>query len=134
MKYNRGLVDRITSQPPGVTINSGDPDCGMIFMALGDWDPATYGGTADSPVEIATRRINETAFDVNSDAIIAYGEMPLAESVEGWTQFTIPLDYRATDRIPTHIIIVCSASRYGDYFTGSTQSVMWLDDFELVYE
>lgn len=134
VKYNRGLVDRITSQPPGVTINSGDPDCGMIFMALGDWDPTTYGGTADSPVEIATRRINETAFDVNSDAIIAYGEMPLAESVEGWTQFTIPLDYRATDRIPTHIIIVCSASRYGDYFTGSTQSVMWLDDFELVYE
>ena len=31
-------------------------------------------------------------------------------------------------------MIVCSASRWGDYFTGSTQSEMWLDDFELLYD
>lgn len=49
-------------------------------------------------------------------------------------EFTLPLDYVATDRIPTHIMIVCAASRYGDYFTGSTESVMWVDDFELLYE
>lgn len=134
VKYNRGIVDRVSKQPPTETMNIGDPDCGMIFIALGDWDPATYGGTADSPVEIATRRIEETAFDVEAEAVIAYGEMPLRESVEGWTEFTIPLEYRSTGRIPTHLVIVCSSSRYGDYFTGSTQSVMWLDDFELVYE
>ena len=68
------------------------------------------------------------------EAVIAYGEMPLRESVEGWTEFTIPIEYRSTSRVPTHLVIVCSSSRYGDYFTGSTQSVMWLDDFELVYE
>lgn len=134
VKYNRGIVDRVSKQPPTETMNVGDPDCGMIFIALGDWDPALYGGTADSPVEIATRRIEETAFDPESDAVIAYGEMPLRESVEGWTEFTIPLEYRSTSRIPTHLVIVCSSSRYGDYFTGSTQSVMWLDDFELIYE
>ena len=134
VKYNRGLIDRISTQPPGLTINSGDPDVGMIFVALGDWDPATYGGTADNPVEIATRRINETAFNPNSSAVIAYGELPFIDSINEWTQFTIPLNYTATNRVPTHIIIVCSSSRYGDYFTGSTQSVMWLDDFELVYE
>ena len=134
IKYNRGLIDRITTQPPGTTINQGDPDIGMVYIALGDWDPATYGGTADSPVEIATRRINETAFNINSDAVIAYGELVLGESVGEWTEFTIPLDYRATNRVPTHIVITCSASRYGDYFTGSTQSVMWVDDFELIYE
>ena len=134
IKYNCGTIDRITTQPPGVTVNTGDPDIGMVFVALGDWDPATYGGSGDSPVEIATKRINETAFNPNSDAVIAYGEMPFTESIGEWREFTIPLDYRATDRIPTHIIITCSASRYGDYFTGSTQSVMWLDDFELIYE
>jgi hypothetical protein len=106
----------------------------MIYIALGDWDAATYGGSDESPVEIATRRIEETAFDVNGEAVIAYGEMPLTKSIDNWTEFTIPLDYRATNRVPTHIIIVCSASRYGDYFTGSTKSVLWLDDFELVYE
>lgn len=134
LKYNCGEVDRITAQPPGVTINKGDSDRGMIYIALGDWDPATYGGTEQSPVEVATRRIEETAFDTNSEAVIAYGEMPLDESIEQWTEFTIPLEYRATDRVPTHIIIVCSGSRYGDYFTGSTKSVLWLDDFELIYE
>ena len=134
VKYNRGIVDRVSKQPPTETMQIGDPDCGMIFIALGDWDAATYGGTAESPVEIATRRIEETAFDIEAEAVIAYGEMPLRESVEGWTEFTIPIAYRSTSRVPTHLVIVCSSSRYGDYFTGSTQSVMWLDDFELVYE
>ena len=134
LKYNCGAIDRITTQPPGVEIKEGDSDIGMIYIALGDWDAATYGGSDESPVEIATRRIEETAFDINSEAVIAYGEMPLTKSFDNWTEFTIPLDYRATNRVPTHIIIVCSASRYGDYFTGSTKSVLWLDDFELVYE
>ncbi len=134
LRYTCGTVDRVSKQPPGTTVSIGDKDCGMIFIALGDWDPAVYGGTEESPVEIATRRIEETAFDPNSEAVIAYGELPLPESVEEWQEFTIPLDYRSTSRIPTHLTIVCSASRYGDYFTGSTQSVMWLDDFELVYE
>ena len=31
-------------------------------------------------------------------------------------------------------MIVCSASRWGDYFTGSTKSEMWVDDFELIYD
>jgi hypothetical protein len=106
----------------------------MIFVALGCWDAATYGGTDDSPVEIATRRIDETLFDPNSEAVVAYGEMPLPNSVSEWTEFKIDLEYRSTNRVPTHIIVVCSASRYGDYFTGSTSSVLWLDDFELMYD
>ena len=36
--------------------------------------------------------------------------------------------------MPTSIIIVASASRYGDYFQGSAASKMWLDDMELIYE
>ncbi len=93
-----------------------------------------YGGTADCPVEVATRRIDETAFDKDAEAVIAYGELLLKESVDGWTEVTIPLDYRSTSRIPTHILVTFAASRYGDYFTGSSSSVLWVDDFELVYE
>ena len=134
VKYNCGAIDRITTQPPGVEIQKGDSDCGSLYIALGDWDPAVYGGTAESPVEVATRRIDETAFDPNSEAVIAYGELLLKESVNGWTEVTIPLEYRSTSRVPTHILIAFAASRYGDYFTGSTESVMWVDDFELIYE
>lgn len=133
-KYTCGMIDRIQRVPAGETITKGEPDTGMIYIALGDWDPAKYGGTTDSPVEIATRYIEETAFDPHGEAVIAYGEMALKQSVGEWTEFTIPLDYVATNRIPTHLVVVCSASRLGDYFTGSTQSVMWVDDFELIYE
>ena len=66
--------------------------------------------------------------------VIAYGEVVFTTSVDEWREFTVKLDYTATDVVPTHLMIVCSASRYGDYFTGSSDSVMWVDDFELVYE
>ena len=42
-------------------------------------------------------------------------------------------EYATTSQIPTHLIIVCTGSRFGDYFTGSTQSLLLVDDFELVY-
>ena len=141
VKYNCGAIDRIGTQPAGVTLKEGDNDIGSIFISLGDWTKEEYGvdasgeikGTDDYPVIIDTRD-KGTFFNPKSPAVIAYGEKLMPESVGEWTEITIPLDYTATNRVPTHIIIVCSSSRYGDYFTGSTQSVMWLDDFELIYE
>ncbi len=90
-------------------------------------------GTDQSPVSIDTRDAS-TFFDPAGKDVIGYGERLFTESVGDWTQITVPIVYRATDRRPTHIIVVCSASRYGDYFTGSRQSVMWVDDFELLYD
>ena len=51
-----------------------------------------------------------------------------------WKGFAIDLQYRYLTRIPKYIIVVASASKYGDYFTGSTGSLMYLDDFSLVYD
>ena len=48
--------------------------------------------------------------------------------------FEISLDYRSFERKVNRIVLVAAASRYGDYFEGSTSSIMWLDDLELVYE
>lgn len=72
----------------------------------------------------------------NDESIIAYGELPLSESgsTNGqWKEINIDLKYRNLTTKPTHIIIVCSSSRYGDYFTGSTSSLMYVDDLELIY-
>jgi hypothetical protein len=30
--------------------------------------------------------------------------------------------------------VVCSSSKYGDYFTGGDGSIMYLDDFSLIYD
>ena len=77
---------------------------------------------------------NTTLFNPNSDAVIAYGELVKGESVSDWTEEVIRLKYKDTERRPTHIIISCSSSKLGDYLTGSYNSVLWVDDFELIYD
>ena len=66
--------------------------------------------------------------------VIAYGAMSTAEHVSEYRRFTIPIKYRDTTRKPKHIVIVATACKYGDYFTGSENSVMYVDEFELGFE
>ena len=51
-----------------------------------------------------------------------------------WKEFNILLKYKNLTEKPTHIIVVCSSSKYGDYFTGGDGSIMYLDDFSLIYD
>ena len=133
VKYERGVIDCVpTAGTGGKTPGLGENDEGIIYFALGDWEPARYGGTAESPVLVDTRN-EATFFNPNNDGVIAYGEIRFTASCD-WYQFEIPLEYRDFDRTPTHIIIVCTSSRYGDYFVGSKSSIMWIDDFELCYD
>ncbi len=132
-KYKRGDINRVGSSPAGMNLAKGAPDNGAIYIAVGDWTAEEYGGDPESPIAIDTRDTN-TFFSSSSPAVIGYGEMILTESVDGWTEFTIPLTYVSTSRMPTHLIVVCSASRWGDYFTGSTDSCLLVDDLELIYE
>ena len=70
------------------------------------------------------------------EEVIAYGELPKSEAVSTngtYKEFVINLIYKDLIRKPTHIIIVCSASKYGDYFTGGVGSTLYLDDLELIY-
>ena len=77
-------------------------------------------------------------FDPNDAGVLAYGEVVWTGNfgADGQlAQFEITLDPRSgyyTSK-PAYIIIVASASRYGDYFAGG-KSVLYIDDLELVYE
>ena len=51
----------------------------------------------------------------------------------GWTKIEIPLVY-VNDKKPTALVISCAASAYGDYFAGSTDTFMYVDDFEFEYD
>lgn len=144
LKYECGTVDRILSLPAGADMQIGSPDNGVVYIALGTWTADEYGtteergetvrvGTDDSPICIDTRNKN-SFFNPRGKDVVGYGELIMDYSVEEWREVTIPIEYVATDVRPTHILVVCSASRYGDYFSGSTKSRMWLDDFELIYE
>lgn len=126
-QYSPGSVDYVGSLPSGITVNKGDTDKNAIYIALSD---------KGSPYTINTSEKSFIDFD-NDPNIIAYGELPAEDCVSTngqWKEFCINLKYRSIERKPTHIIIVASASKYGDYFTGSTSSVMYIDDFELIYD
>ena len=133
IKYTCGTIDKVGKIPssrPDIALGSKDE--GQILVAVGDWTPEVYGGDADSPVAIDTRD-ESTFFNKNSAGVIGVGEIILTDSTDGWVEFTLPLEYSSTSRIPTHLVVVFTGSHFGDYFTGSTESCMLVDDVELVY-
>ena len=131
VKYIQGNVNCVPKNNKSPKVE-GDPDEGIVYVALGDWDAATYGGTAESPYRVNTSDVG-SFFTSQNPHIIAYGERLFDASVSEWTEMEIELEYRSSRR-PTHIVIVCTASRFGDYFVGSSDSIMWVDDVELLYD
>lgn len=143
-KYKTDKIDIINNNNLGVSTS--DYDRAQIKIAIGTWNYKTYGGTKDSPVHINTT--DESTFvdfytDPNTIAngdiiihndgyILNKGEKVKA-ATDTWVEYTIPLIYRNFNAYPTHIIVSCASSQFGDYFTGNDGSQLWLDKFELIY-
>ena len=124
-KYTSTIINRIGEEVGSLENLRGRPDSCFIYIALSD---------KSEPYEIRTRPSTRQMFDKNDKNIIAYGEYISGESTSAYQQITIPLEYRVTNRTPRYIIIVCTASKYGDYFIGGVGSTLWLDEMELIYE
>lgn len=103
----------------------GTMDVGKIYVALTDWS---------TPFNVNTN--TGTFFVPDEDpAVIAYGELEIPENSNGeYKEFTIDLEYRDLERIPTHVLVVATASKYADYFTGGVGSTMYIDEFEFLFE
>lgn len=122
-KYTPTTIDRIGDD--SLESLRGKSDTCHIYVALSD---------KSEPYVIRTRPSERQLFNKNDANIIAYGEFLSAETQSSYKQITIPLDYRATNRTPKYIVIVCAASKYGDYYTGGAGSTLFIDEMELVYE
>lgn len=127
VKYTPAAVSKYTY---GDVLKKGDTDKGNIYIALMDDNMEEYKGKS-YPFIVDTT--TGKTFDPSSSHVIGYGELTLDAATDGLVQVTIPIDYRS-DATPANIILTCSASKYGDFFAGGEGSVMYLDDFELVYE
>lgn len=126
--YTPQVINRVSRVPEGVEIIENETmDQCAIFIAL-----------AKKSFTFNNNKEEEYIDYEGDDNIIAYGELPsgAATSGDSYTEFTIPLKYKESQfgEQPTHIIIVCSASKYGDYMTGGDNSLLYVDDFSLVYE
>lgn len=128
IRYISGNVDK-----EGDKIANGTQDKGIIYVALTDGEGEEFNGTRWSFV-IKTKE--SKFFDKNGANVVAYGDKIWEASTEGegMHEFIIPFEYKSMERIPNRIMLVAAASQFGDYFQGSTGSVMWLDDLELIYE
>lgn len=107
---------------------AGGTDHGQIYIAL-----------VSEKVDVHTKNPDTQLFNPEADIVLGYGQVTWTENFgpDGQLQLVeIPINYyeRAKTTQPKYIVIVCSASKYGDYFSGASGSVMYLDDFELVYE
>lgn len=143
-KYTRGTtVDQGEDSYKSELSQSGGDQCGL-YIALTDNEGLECDGnkyafeidnlaSADEPDNFKYK--NTIDFSDKNPNIVAYGTISEdeAKGTGDWQEFTIDLEYRDLTRVPKYIIVVASASKYGDYFTGSTSSVMYIDDFELVY-
>lgn len=148
VKYTTDKVNIIGSLPEGADLTKNDYDRANIKIALGTWNYKTYGGDKDCPILVNTTDAS-TFVDYRTDPstiadaeVILYGdgrqqinsgEIVAAETTQ-WRQITIPLEYHTENEYPTHIVISGAASMYGDYFSGSDKSKLWLDGVELLYE
>lgn len=144
-KYTTGQFNIINDSSLGVT--KSDYDRAQIKVAIGTWDYKKYGGTKDSPVHVNTTD-KSTFVDFYTDkSTIANGDViiyndgyvinkgeKVAANTTGWIEYVIPLEYHNLNAYPTHIVVSCAASQYGDYFTGYDQTKLWIDAVELIYE
>ena len=144
-KYSTGQFNIIKNKNLGVT--ESDYDRAQIKVAIGTWPYKKYGGTKDSPVHVNTTDENTFVDFFTDESTIANGDLiiyndgyminrgeKVTATTSGWIEYTIPLDYHQLTTYPTHIVISCATSQFGDYFTGYDKGKLWIDAAELIYE
>ena len=105
----------------------GKMDICQIYVVLADWPGGYFAvNTASDPKVLINPAEGADPY------IIGYGSIEYNVNTNGYIEFEIPIEYR-NDRVPTCCTIVCSSSKYGDYFTGGPGSVLLVDEFEFTF-
>lgn len=122
MKHNSTEISHANSE---YGFLKGRPDTCVVWATL-----------IDSPksVEIRTKPSDRKLLDDHADYVVAYGRYQSSGIMDDYITVDIQLDYRATDRAPTNILIVCSASKYGDCFTDCAGLMLLIKKPELLYD
>ncbi len=134
--YTSAAISERENDAPAEYVK-GEPDRGIIYMALMDDHTQTFEGQK-FPVIVKTKASERSLFDPDSDLyrdhVIAYAQHVFEGTTPGsqLVELTIDINYRRTDVLPTYIVLTASASKGGDYFTGGDSRLV-LDDIELVY-
>lgn len=145
LKFGRKIEGRPTKlsgyfqyYPKAITDYS--PDCPDPTIKNGVMDQChIYVALCTKEYDIRTNPKNRNLFNKDDSSVIGYGELICIEKTTGeelnnYKQFEIKIQYKKANVLPSHIVIVAAASKYGDYFTGGQGSVLYLDEFKLQYD
>ncbi len=123
--YQPGTIDYIDNEK-----KTGGTDSMDLYIALATkqysvdtTDDTTYPGGSAS----------DLAGDEN---IVAYGRLSSSETTNGYSPFYIELTYKDNNFIPSgdlYLLITATSSKGGAQFTGSTSSVLYLDELSLEF-
>ncbi len=114
---------------PGVIDNAKEPylsqkgktDIGQIEVALYDWPKV---------LRLVT---TEGHFDPEADPhLIGRGVLKLTKATDGYVHFEISIEYRR-DATPTYVGISILSSMLGEYYTGSSNTVLYIDELQFNY-
>ena len=133
-RYNSETINKVGDE--ALRYMEGRPDSCQIYITLwhiGENDYEEYNGEK-FPLIIRTRPSERHLFSPNDKRVVAYAQLTQGNDVNEWTSHTLELKYKDNTRIPTHIQVVASSSKYGDYFTGGIGSTLVLDNLKLHYE
>lgn len=148
---NMGRAFTFNARPTKLRVwykgNVGSEDKSRIFVCLTNM---TKPGCTYHTVNTKSSEIDKTVLDPTQEFlytnrhdpstleghILGYGDLLIEESQGEWTMVEIPINYRKKyeSEKPNVLILTASASYRGDYFEGSKDSNLYLDDIEFVYE
>lgn len=129
-KWNCGKIDKVDK---GVG-KKGDPDLCKFFCCM-TTDSHLVDSSKGAETTFSPSDADIKSGDPRYDKVLYSAYMDTTESNPEWKQIEIPFTFYGDDpnQVPTHIILTFTCSGYGDFFDGSTDSWMYIDDIELVY-
>lgn len=134
LRYN-ATVEKVTHKGES-SLTPDDVDSARIFVCITDWTER-HAVKSGKSFDEKTFWDPETAVSVDEGPILGYGSRMLGASTGGWVTDLIPIRWYDKDTAPAagnySLVISCVTSYKGDYVAGSTNNVLFVEDFEWVY-
>lgn len=123
MKHHEGTIDKNSGKP------ASGPDTCTANIIITNWTEPYAVNTKDQSTFFTMADL------ATMDGVIGYAYHQTTTSNTEWTEYTLDIIYREDmkDAKPTMLVVSFTPSGYGDYFCGSTESWMYVDDIRLTY-
>lgn len=134
LRYN-ATITKVTNVGKS-DLTRDDIDRSRIFVSVVDWT-GRHAVKSGAAFDVNTFWDPEAQTSVAEGPILGYGSVTLDASSNGWETLTLPINWYDQTAYPTQgnysLVISCATSYKGDYVAGSTNNLLFVEDFEWVY-